>query len=250
MAAGHLGDMIRSKSPFPPLHPWPALRLAATLGGTLWAIGELGRTRTPGLSAHAWARRTLRLMGVEARLTAPIPAGAQVWVSNHLSWLDPLVYLSLRPSRAMAKAEVAAYPFIGRGASRIGLRFVDRNDPFSRAAALMGMVRDLRAGEDFLLFPEGTTTRGDRLAPLCQGGLRMAYRLGARLLPFRLSSSDPHYPWIGDDALVPHLKRLARSRTTQVRVHPGQVLDPAQWRSEEAWLQAIRDHLAPGSMAA
>lgn len=234
---------------FPPLHPWPALRLAATLSGTLWTLGEVGRTPAPRLAAHRWARRTLRLMGVEARLLAPVPPGAQVWVSNHLSWLDPLIYLSLRPSMALAKAEVAAYPLIGQGASRIGLRFVNREDLFSRAAALRSMVRDLTAGENFLLFPEGTTTCGDRLAPLCEGGLRMAYRLGVKLLPLRLGSLDAHYPWIGDDSLVPHLKRVAQSRDTRVTVLPGPVLDPAQWADEDLWVEAIRMHLATPAAA-
>jgi len=235
---------------FPPLHPWPALRLAATLSGTLWTLGEVGRTPAPRLAAHRWARRTLRLMGVEARLLAPVPPGAQVWVSNHLSWLDPLIYLSLRPSAAMAKAEIADYPIIGRGASKIGLRFVDREDLFSRAAALRGMVRDLDAGEDFLLFPEGTTTTGGQLAPLREGGLRMAYRLGVKLLPLRLDSADAHYPWIGDDSLVPHLKRVVRSRLTRVTVSPGAILDPAAWESEDLWVQAIRAHLAAPAVAA
>ena len=228
---------------FIPFHPRPALRLAATLGGTLWTMAELARTRTPRLSAHRWAGRTLLRMGVEARLLAPIPPGAQVWVSNHLSWLDPLIFLSLRPSCALAKAEVAGYPLIGRGASRIGLRFVDRDDLFSRAAALRGMVRDLRAGRDFLLFPEGTTTPGDRLAPLREGGLRMAHRLGVKVLPFRIASEDPHYPWIGDDSLMPHLKRVVRSRGTRVTERPGPLLDPGDWE-EDLWVQAIRRHLS------
>ena len=192
---------------------------------------------------HAWAGRILRALGVDVRLAAPIPPGAQVWVSNHLSWVDPLIYLSLRPSLAMAKAEVASYPLIGSGAARIGLRFVDRANLFSRAAALRAMVRDLAAGEPFLLFPEGTTTAGPGLAPLRQGGLRMAYRLGAKLLPVRLSSPDPCYPWIGDATLVPHLRRLMRSRNTRVLVRPGPVLDPADWADEDQWVQAIRMHL-------
>jgi 1-acyl-sn-glycerol-3-phosphate acyltransferase len=243
-----LGVMNPSEE-FPPFHPRPALRLAATLGGTLWTVGELGRTRTPRLSAHRWARLTLLRMGVKVRLLAPVPPGAQVWVSNHLSWLDPLIYLSLRPSMALAKAEVAGYPLIGQGASRIGLRFVDRDNLFSRAAALRAMVRDLNAGEDFLLFPEGTTTCGDQLAPLCEGGLRMAYRLGVKLLPLRLASADAHYPWIGDDSLVPHLQRVARSRNTQVTILPGPMLDPAQCPDENLWVEAIRSHLATPAAA-
>ena len=229
---------------YPPFHPVPALRLAASLGGTAWAAGSVGLRRPPLASAHAWARRILRLMGVVTRMEAPIPGGAQVWVSNHLSWMDPLIYLSLRPAMALAKAEVAAYPLIGQGAARI-LRFVDRADPFSRAAALRGLVRDLQAGADFLIFPEGTTTCGDHLAPLYEGGLRMAYRMGVKLLPLRLATGAAHYPWVGDDSLVPHLARMARNRVTRVSIHPGTVLDPAVCADEELWVRTIRQHLQP-----
>jgi 1-acyl-sn-glycerol-3-phosphate acyltransferase len=145
---------------------------------------------------------------------------------------------------ALAKAEVAAYPLIGRGARRVGLRFVDRACLFSRAAALRTMVRDLDAGEDFLLFPEGTTTTGEFLAPLYEGGLRMAYRLKVKLLPLRLATGDAHYPWIGDDSLVPHLERVVRNRSTRVTIQPGPVLDPADWRDEDLWVQTIRMHLS------
>jgi len=234
---------MREPGTFPPCHPGPAFRMAAVLGGTLWTTWRVRGSRCPGPAVHAWAGRILRALGVDVRLAAPIPPGAQVWVSNHLSWVDPLIYLSLRPSLAMAKAEVASYPLIGPGAARIGLRFVDRANLFSRAAALRAMVRDLAAGEPFLLFPEGTTTAGPGLAPLHQGGLRMAYRLGAKLLPVRLSSPDPYYPWIGDATLVPHLRRLMRSRNTRVLVRPGPVLDPADWPDENQWVQAIRMHL-------
>ena len=229
---------------FPPFHPVPALRLAASLGGTLWAVGSVGLRRPALPCAQAWARRILRLMGVETRLEAPLPAGAQVWASNHLSWMDPLIYLSLRQSMALAKAEVAGYPLIGPGAAGI-LRFVNRSDPFSRAAALRSIVRDLRAGSDFLLFPEGTTTRGEGLAPLYEGGLRMAYRMGVKLLPLRLATGAAHYPWIGDDCLVPHVQRMARNRVTRVSIHPGTVLDPALCPDEEQWVRTIRRQLQP-----
>jgi 1-acyl-sn-glycerol-3-phosphate acyltransferase len=228
---------------YPAFHPVPALRLAASFGGTVWAVGSVNLRRPALASAHVWARRMVKLLGVEPRLESPIPDGAQVWVSNHLSWLDPLIYLSLRPAMALAKAEVAAYPLIGQGAARI-VRFVDRADLFSRAAALRGIVKDLDAGEDFLLFPEGTTTCGDHLAPLYEGGLRMAYRMGVKLLPLRLATSAGHYPWIGDDSLVPHLKRMAQNRVTRVSIHPGSVLDPAVCADEELWVRTIRQHLA------
>jgi len=235
---------------FPPFHPQPTLRLLAALGGTFMTVSRVGWVRQPQRSVHRWSRHLLRRLGVEVSLAGPIPDGAQLWVSNHLSWLDPIIFLALRPSGALAKAEVAGYPLLGFGARRAGLRFVDRDDLFSRAAALRGLCRDLQAGQPFLLFPEGTTTAGDRLAPLREGGLRMAYRLGIKLLPFRVAGADAHYPWIGDDELLPHLKGLAQARRTRVEIHPGRVLDPVDFPDEALFVAAIRGHLEPRELLA
>jgi len=227
---------------YPPGHPAPALRLLAALGGAALASGAMGWRRRPQWALHRWAGRILRRLGVEATLAAPVPEGGQLWVSNHLSWLDPVVFLSLRPSGALAKAEVAAYPLIGSGARKAGLRFVDRDNLFSRAAALKTLRRDLRGGQSFLLFPEGTTTTGD-LAPLREGGLRMAYRLGIPVLPFRLEGADPQYPWVGAATLLPHLRGLARARRTRISVRPGEVMEPAAFPTEDGFVESIRCHL-------
>jgi 1-acyl-sn-glycerol-3-phosphate acyltransferase len=219
--------------------------MGSSLVRTGWALAVAGRGRRPGAPGplQSWAAGVLTTLNVQVELAGPIPAGGQLWVSNHLSWLDPLVYLSLRPSRVLAKAEVASYPAIGAGARRAGLRFVRRENLFSRAFALRMLRQDLRAGDSFLVFPEGTTTAGDRLAPFHEGGLRMAHRLGVRVLPLRLASADPHYPWVGDDELLPHLRTLAWTRRTRVSVHPGQVLDPRQIQDETEWVRWIRRQL-------
>jgi 1-acyl-sn-glycerol-3-phosphate acyltransferase len=228
---------------YPVLHPLPFLRLGLSLGSTFWTLATAGGTHGSHRALQSWARRVLDALGVQVEVAAPIQPGGQLWVSNHLSWLDPLVYLSLRPSRVLAKAEVAGYPGVGSGARRSGIRFVQRENLFCRASTLRTLARDLRAGDEVLVFPEGTTTHGSTLAPLHEGGLKMAYRLGVKVLPFRVASLDPQYPWVGDAELFPHLRAVARSRSTRVTVHPGDILDPARFSSEKAWLQAIRSQL-------
>ena len=78
----------------------------------------------------------------------------------------------------IAKGEVTRYPILGPWARKAGLHFVDRGNPTSRAAALASFAGDLRKGRKMLLFPEGTTTIGDSLAPLQEGGLKAAFALG------------------------------------------------------------------------
>jgi len=125
------------------------------------------------------------------------------------------------------------------------LAYVARELPLSRAAAVVRLAADLRRGEELLLFPEGTTTEGDRLAPFYAGSLRAAYRLGIPVLPLRLSCSEAHYPWVGEMSLLPHLWSLARTPRILVRVHSGPVLRPSDFRLESDWLKAIRTHLTP-----
>lgn len=192
-----------------------------------------------------FCRRLLDRLRVEVRVAAPLPSGAPLWVANHLSWLDPIALLALRPAGVLAKAEVADYPLIGWGARRAGLRFVRREDALSRAAALAAAAQALRRGEDFLVFPEGTTTRGQGIAPLQTGSLRMAWRLGLPVLPLRLSSPDGHYPWTGAESLVPHLRALARAGGTRVEVVPGPVLLPADFSAESTFIDAAVAHLDP-----
>ena len=237
-------DPCLIQRPFGPWHPRPWGRLALALARTVRLLASPD-PHNPKQALSAWAAGFLAAMHVEIRVHGPLPSNGQLWVCNHLSWLDPLICLALRPSAALAKAEVGSYPWVGRPAVHMGLRLVRREDPLSRAAALVRLCADLRDGEDLLVFPEGTTTLGDTLAPLQEGALRAAYRLGVTVLPIRLVCRDAHYPWTGDDQLPPHLVALARARTTCVHLHPGQVMNPRECASESQWVQAIRTHLAP-----
>ncbi len=223
-----------------------SFRLGAVLAETLWALGRISLSRNPHRLLSPSCHRLLESLGVEIRVEGHIPPGGQLWVANHLSWLDPLVLMSLRPSSTLAKREMADYPLVGRGARQAGVRFVRREDPFSRATALWGMRRELAAGRNFLIFPEGTTTHGESLAPLREGALRLAFRKQVPLLALNLSSGHVNYPWVGDDALLSHIQGLCRSRTV-VRVRPGTVLHPGEFPSEAAWIRRIRADIHPSS---
>jgi 1-acyl-sn-glycerol-3-phosphate acyltransferase len=195
---------------------------------------------------HRWARRLLPALGIELDLQGQLRRDIPLWVANHLSWVDPVLLMSLRPMGTIAKGEVRSYPLLGRWARKSGIHFVDREDPTSRAAALASFTTSLQNGRDMLLFPEGTTTRGERLAPFYEGGLRAAYALGLPAQPLRLSTPAPHYPWTGDETLLPHLKTLLAQRTPVLLV-AEEPLHPRDFSDAQAWLAAFRTILAPRS---
>ncbi len=220
------------------------MRWVLALATCGWALVRMTWTERPSALVSSFCRRLLVRLRVRVVVTRPLPIGAPLWVANHLSWLDPLVLLALRPAGVLAKAEVADYPIVGWGVRRAGLHFVQRDEPRSRAAALVAMAAALRKGQAFLVFPEGTTTRGPGIAPLQWGSLRLAWRMDIAVLPLRIESPDDHYPWTGDERLVPHLRGLSRKSATHVRVHPGCVLHPRDFANETAFLEAVRRHMA------
>lgn len=215
-----------------------ALRGARLVGATGAALPPLAVGRSADRTLHHFSRRALRALPLRITWEGEADPFAPLWIANHLSWLDPIVLLSLRPMGLLAKAEAATYPLIGSWMRRAGLRFVDRDDATSRGAALGALGQDLRARRPMLIFPEGTTTKG-RLTHLRPGGLLAAHALGIAVQPFRLSTPDEHYTWTGDESLLPHLKLLLR-RPARLRVEARSVLHPSAFPDSEAWLAALR----------
>jgi 1-acyl-sn-glycerol-3-phosphate acyltransferase len=218
--------------------------------GVLWPTFALlprlaaGAEPQPGM--HVWARRLLPALGVDLAIAGHPRTDIPLWVANHLSWVDPVVLMSLRPMGTIAKGEVMGYPLIGRWAKKSGIHFVNREDATSRAAALASFTASLLEGRDMLLFPEGTTTRGERLAHFYEGGLRAAFDLGLPAQPMRISSPAPHYPWTGSETLLPHLRTLFATRT-HVTVTAGEPLYPADFSGPTEWIAAFRTALSPRS---
>ena len=217
------------------------LRGAALVGVTGAALPPLATGRCTDRTLHHFSRRALKALPLHIEWIGAPDLSAPMWIANHLSWIDPLVLLSVRPMGVLAKAEAAGYPLIGSMMRRAGLRFVDRDDATSRGAAVAALCADLKAHRPMLLFPEGTTTTG-KLTHLRPGGLLAAHALGIPIQPFRLSTPDLHYTWTGDESLLPHLKTLLR-RSTRLRVEAAPVLHPSAFPDPQVWLTTLRAHL-------
>ena len=219
---------------------------AGVLWPTFTLLPRLAAGSEPHAGLHRWARRLLPALGIDLEVTGHPRTDLPLWVANHLSWVDPVVLMALRPMGTVAKGEVTGYPLLGGWARKSGIHFVDRGDPASRASALAALSASLREGRPMLLFPEGTTTRGRGLAPFYEGGLRAAHVLGLPAQPMRISSPAPHYPWTGDETLLPHLRTLLATRTP-VQLEALEPLHPADFRDPGEWVSAFRAALAPRS---
>lgn len=175
-----------------------------------------------------WSRQLLETLGVKlgagGAACAPLPAG--LVVANHISWLDIFVINALAPTGFVAKDDVASWPLIGWLCANTDTIFLARG---SRAAAQRtreAMIAALRAGRHVGLFPEGTTSGGERVLPFHAALFQSAIDAGAPVVPLALRYVDgagrpsraPAYD--GDLTLWQTLQAMARASglTAQVRV--------------------------------
>jgi 1-acyl-sn-glycerol-3-phosphate acyltransferase len=182
---------------------------------------------------QAWCRRIIAAMGVSVRLSGPLPKDGVV-VSNHLSYLDILLYSSIRPFVMVAKREVRSWPLLGWLTAQAGTVYVERGGaPSTYPAVNRAMAEAYRTGLPVLFFPEGTTTNGSEILPFRRGLfhsiLDNAVPLRTATLNYTLDQAHAadngnatvadHVCWWGDAYLGPHLFRCLGLLGLRAEVH-------------------------------
>lgn len=192
-------------------------------------------------------------------LTGDQIRGAVLIAANHSSWLDVIVLGAVRPASFVAKRAVKSWPLFGLIAKLGRTVFVDRDDPRSVFEPQAEMRERLKAGETLILFPEGTSSDGNRVlrfrsalleaanggAPIPVQPVTIAYR---NLWGIPLDRRRrPQFAWYGDMALWPHLWEALCLGPVDVAVifHPARTLDEAGGRKALALYceKSIRDAL-------
>ncbi len=134
-----------------------------------------GRMRRPRVGAegavwiHGWCRRIVGALGIECSVSGRWPSSGAV-VSNHLSYLDILLYSAVRPFVMVSKREVRGWPLLGWLTAQAGTVYVERGGGPGRHAEVNGWMAEAYAtGLPVLFFPEGTTTDGSAVLPFRRG---------------------------------------------------------------------------------
>ncbi len=223
-----------------------ALNVARHTGrGLFQALAELGAVRmTPPRDSRAAAHRLAGALGAVARahdlvvtVRGEIAHGPALVVSNHVSYLDPIALLPVCPAIPIAKGEVAGWPIVGPVGKAFGIIFLARRDPMARVRTLRRIHDLLAAGTPVYNFPEGTTTRGDRVLPFWRGGFGIAQRLGVPVVPVAIRYRDPALAWCDGATFVPHYLRTAARPCTEVTLAFGAPLHARTGErvGREAW---------------
>ncbi len=140
---------------------------------------------------HGGVGLSLALAGIRYRVAdrENIPNTAVVFCSNHESNVDPAVLFEALHARlhVLYKAELHKFPLMGTIFDVGGFVPVDRGDRQKSIASLEVGAASLRAGNSFLIFPEGTRSRTGSLLPFKKGGFIMAIQAQAPIVPVAIS---------------------------------------------------------------
>lgn len=208
-----------------------------------------------------WSRWLVRICGARLRVTGqPLPPElaatgitpdniGRLLLANHISWIDIFAINAVLPCRFVAKAEIGRWPLLGALVTRAGTLYIERGRRRAVAAANDTMQWYLKLGESVVVFPEGTTTAGDRLLPFHSNLLAPALEVGCPAWPVALRYTQRGVrsdaaAFVGETTLVTSLARILVARGLEIEVALLAPLSGAEHRSRHDLARAVQAELS------
>ncbi len=171
--------------------------------------------RLRNASFRWWGRQLCRLMGIKVEVEGLPPTGPFFLVANHVSYVDIILLAALVDCAFVAKADLRAWPLLGWAFRNADTIFIDRG----RKKDLLRVMQQVRGyldrGIGVLIFPEGTSSKGEEILPLKASLLEIAAEATKPVhfatLSYRTQGGMPAHKavcWWDDTPFVVHLLRL------------------------------------------
>jgi 1-acyl-sn-glycerol-3-phosphate acyltransferase len=183
----------------------------------------------------------VRVVGVRVRVEgkAKIPEGVCLFVANHTSSADAPAVVGAIPRRiaVLLKESLFRWPIVGQAFTLARFIPVNRKDRESAIASVEKAAEAMRAGQSFLIYPEGTRSPDGRLQEFKKGAFVLAIKAGVPIVPVLCSGAH----------------RVMAKRS--LKIQPGEILveflapiDASGYTLEErdALNQRVRDAMAAG----
>lgn len=178
---------------------------------------------------QAWAWGVCGIVRARVTVRGKAPGAPFVLVSNHLSYFDVIVFSRLLGAVFVSMMEVNTWPIIGLLARGLNNLFIDRKKRRDASRVNSEIADVVQKGHGLVLFPESTTTYGDKLLPfhgaLLQPAVDLKMPVHYAAISYATAPGDigAEYSicWVDDTPFATHAFRLLRLRQFDVTVEFG-----------------------------
>lgn len=182
----------------------------------------------------------VRLAGVRVRtigLEKLDPARTYIFMSNHVSNIDPPLMLPLVPRRTsvMARADLFRYPILGKTMRLGSLVPVDRTNRKAGISAVRAARDVVRRGINMTIYVEGGRSFDGKLLPFKKGPFYLAIESGVPVVPVTI---------VGTHQVMP--KRRFAIKPGHVDVIFHDTIEPENFGDRECLMAKVRAAINSG----
>lgn len=212
---------------------WAAMLPVAALISFPWALitGDIRPLYRVGM----WAALTgVRITGVKVQtigLENVDRSKTYVFMSNHVSNIDPPLFLPLIPGRTsvMVKKELFSYPIFGRAMRMASLVPVDRGNRDAGIAAVRAAAEVVQKGIHMAIYVEGHRSFDGKLLPFKKGPFYLAEQCQVPVIPVTISGT--HY-------VMPKQRFSIKPGLVTITFHKP--IEPVQFGSRDTLMEKVR----------
>ena len=235
------------------------LFLVATLGlYSLWFLAVIfipNKIYWRQLIFKLWAVSFVKISRMKIEVIGTPPKPPFFLVCNHLSYVDIPALRCVVDGVFVAKGEIESWFLAGRIVRDMGTIFINRQSKRDIPRAGQEIIERLDNGEGVMVFPEGTSTKGEEVLPFNSSFLEFAARTDLPVSYCSLSYKTPAgeipaseaVSWWDDTSFLNHMFRLfsVRGFTAVINFGEAPIADPNRKKLAQELHEKVKEKFIP-----
>ncbi len=207
------------------------------------------------LTLGLWSQGFVRISGMELEVIGEAPKPPFFLVANHLGYADIPALRAAATGIFVAKHDIGTWFLAGRMVRDMGNVFVNRANRRDIPRAGEEIIEKLSQGEGVIVFPEGTSTKGEDVLPFNSSFLEFAARtdlpVSYAAISYRTPPGEPTASeavcWWDDTGFVAHMYRLFSlpSYTAVITFGEEPVVMPDRKQLAEKLREKVKERFIP-----